>query len=73
MIQDVGVSDGRTSCDFFKRLRSRFPNILYCASDYGVCLRTVKSGGIQVVLNAATDRLLEVVYRSFVFGSLLAK
>jgi hypothetical protein len=66
VIQDVGVSDGRTACDFFGRLRSLFPNVAYFASDYGALVKVISNEQCCLVLNA-TNKLLELTFRSFVF------
>lgn len=39
VIQDVGVSDGCTSCDFFEKIASSFFTVSFFASDYGSRLR----------------------------------
>ncbi|MDR0406935.1 MAG: hypothetical protein LBH38_02530 [Holosporales bacterium] len=65
IVQDVGVSDGRTACDFFEELDSSLSVISFFASDYNSCLDVIESSFTRLTLRAS--RLLEVVWGPFVF------
>jgi len=68
-IHDIGVSDGRTACDFFQKLAARFPYLNYYASDYEPSLMMVRSGkgGSVVTLNQKGEAI-EIVMPPFVFN-----
>jgi len=68
-MHDIGVSDGRTACDFFQKLAPRFPHLSYYASDYEPSLMMVRSGkgGSVVTLNKKGEAI-EIVMPPFVFN-----
>jgi hypothetical protein len=67
MLHDAGVSDGRTSCDFFHKIQPLFPKVNYHASDYDPQIFTIESGRTKVVLNKH-NKVLEIVFPPFVFN-----
>jgi hypothetical protein len=68
-MHDIGVSDGRTACDFFQKLAARFPHLSYYASDYEPSLMMLRSGtdGSVVTLNKKGEAI-EIVMPPFVFN-----
>jgi hypothetical protein len=68
-VHDIGVSDGRTACDFFQKLAARFPHLSYYASDYEPSLMMLRSGkgGSVVTLNKKGEAI-EIVMPPFVFN-----
>lgn len=69
VIQDVAISDGRTSCDFFEKVVKLFPRLSFFASDYDPIVVVVEDGSARVALSRA-GRLLECVWPPFVFNAL---
>jgi|ERR1700730_8140890 hypothetical protein len=69
VVHDVGVSDARTSVDFFERIERRFPRLLYYASDYDPELFVVEKGRVKVVVNR-NKKVLEISRPPFVFNML---
>ena len=45
---DVGVSDGRTSVDFFNKLHALFPQIQFAASDYNPTIKILEKGRLKL-------------------------
>ena len=62
-MHDIGVSDARTACDFFRKLAARFPHLNYYASDYEPALMLLRSGkgGTVVTLNKKGEAIEIVV------------
>ena len=69
VVEDVGVSDARTSCDFFERLAPDFPRVSYQASDYSPRVLVLDDGRTKVTLSAR-HKVLEIVYPPFVFNNM---
>lgn len=69
ILQDVGISDGRTSCDFFEKLATRFHTLSYHASDYNPNVVVIEKGNTKVTLNYR-NRILEYVWPPFVFNAM---
>ncbi|MBP9764641.1 MAG: hypothetical protein KBD03_04890 [Gammaproteobacteria bacterium] len=69
LLQDVGVSDGRTAVDFFTKVSMYFKNLHYEASDYGSKVYVLAQGRLQVVLNQV-GTVLEIVWPPFVFNTI---
>lgn len=67
LIQDVGVSDARTSVDFFVKLANIFKNLKFEASDYNPKVYIIEQNNIKLTLSH-TGKLLEVVWPPFVFN-----
>jgi len=68
-IQDVGVSDGRTSVDFFEKLIFIFSNINLNASDFNPMVYILEKNHIKVTLSH-TKKVLEIAYPPFVFNAI---
>lgn len=66
-IRDVGVSDGRTSIDFFAKVSCIFPDVKFNASDYSPKVYILEKGKLKVAISH-TDKLLEITYPPFVFN-----
>lgn len=69
IVHDVGVSDGRTALDFFKKVGSAFDNLQYIASDYDPKVYVLESGKYKITLNNM-GKVLEILFPLFVFNSL---
>ncbi|MGD0466146.1 MAG: hypothetical protein ABSA84_05570 [Gammaproteobacteria bacterium] len=69
LIQDVGVSDGRTSVDFFAKISNIFPNLNFKASDYNPKVYILERGKLKVTLSH-TGKVLEIVWPPFVFNTI---
>jgi hypothetical protein len=69
MFHDVGISDGRTALDFFKKMALVFPNIQYVASDYNPTVYIIKKDKIKVTLSH-TGKVLEILFPPFVFNKI---
>jgi hypothetical protein len=67
ILQDVGVSDGRTACDFFERLQQKFQKIAYFALDRGVRVKIIKNEHCCLALSAE-NKPLELIFGPFVFS-----
>jgi hypothetical protein len=67
ILQDVGVSDGRTACDFFERLQQKFQKITYFALDRGVRVKIIKNKYCYLALSAE-NKPLELTLGPFVFS-----
>ena len=65
---DVGVSDGRTSVDFFNKVYVQFPQIQFTASDYNPTIKILEKGRLKVALTES-NRALEITYPPFVFNA----
>jgi hypothetical protein len=65
LLHDIGVSDARTACDFFEQIAADFPNIDYCASDYGSTIEIVDVGRAKVSFSTS-GQPLEVMWPPFV-------
>ncbi len=65
---DVGVSDGRTSVDFFTKVYVLFPKIQFTASDYNPTIKILKTKRLKVALTES-NQLLEITYSPFVFNA----
>ncbi len=66
-VQDMGVSDGRTSCDFFEKIVQFFPLIAFYASDYNGYVLVLEKGKTKITLSHR-ENLLEVLFPPFVFN-----
>jgi hypothetical protein len=55
IIQDTGVSDGRTSVDFFNILNREFECILFEASDYNPYVNVLEYRNFKIVLSPEDD------------------
>lgn len=66
---DCGVSDGRTSLDFFEKMVAIFPEIHYFASDYNPCVFVIEKGKLKVTLSH-TGKILEILFPPFVFNKI---
>jgi hypothetical protein len=69
LLADVAVSDGRTACDLFERLASRYPKISHYASDYSPSVFVLRQGRLTMTLSR-THRILETVWPPFVFSTM---
>jgi hypothetical protein len=69
VVHDTGVSDARTSVNFFERIERKFPRLLYYASDYDPELFVVEKGGVKIVLTR-NHKVLEMYRPPFVFNML---
>lgn len=68
IVQDFGISDGRTAVDFFNKLSAVYPNLIYYASDYNPNIYVLEKGNLKVVLSH-NDRVIEIVWPPFVFNA----
>ncbi len=68
-IHDVGVSDGRTSVDFFHKVVGFCPHVNFAASDYNPMVKILEKGRLKVTLTES-DQLLEITYIPFVFNTI---
>jgi len=68
-IQDVGVSDGRTALDFFKRVSAIFPKLTFVASDYNPKVYVLEKGKCKVTISH-TGKVLEILWPPFVFNAI---
>ncbi|QDV62930.1 hypothetical protein [Crateriforma conspicua] len=66
-IHDVGVSDARTSVDWFQTLVKSFPSVEYMASDFQPTVWVLVESRCTVTVTEAGE-LLEIVYPPFVFN-----
>lgn len=69
LIHDVGVSDGRTSLDFFKKISSAFSKIKFVASDYNPKVYVLEKGRCKITISD-TGKILEILFPPFVFNML---
>ncbi len=67
LIQDVGVSDGRTSVDFFTKISKVFPNLKFIASDYNPKVYILERKNFKITISH-TGKILEIVWPPFVFN-----
>jgi hypothetical protein len=67
VVHDAGVSDARTSVDFFERLERKFPRLVYYASDYDAELFVIEKGRVKIVVNR-DNKILEISRPPFVFN-----
>lgn len=67
VVHDTGVSDARTSLDFFERIESKFPRLLYYASDYDPEVFVIEKGHVKIVVNR-DNKVLEMSRPPFVFN-----
>lgn len=65
---DVGVSDGRTSVDFFTKIIMRLPNVHYTASDYNPKVYVIEQNELKVTVSQSC-KVIEIVYPPFVFNA----
>ena len=70
VIEDVAVSDARTSVDLFEKLEASFPKVSYHASDYNPKVYIIEKGRMKVTLSQ-NNRILEVVWPPFVFNMIV--
>lgn len=66
-MHDVGVSDARTSCDFYEKLQFFFPNCEFYASDCNPDVIILYKGTTIVVINEALE-ILETTMPPFVWN-----
>lgn len=68
VVQDVGISDGRTAADFFTALSAAYPNLDYLASDYSCKAFVLESGTTKVTLGTH-GKIIEIAWPPFVFNA----
>lgn len=68
-VLDLGVSDARTSCDFFRQLAPHFPAMTFEALDYDASITIIEAANATVTLSRE-NRILEVVCPPFVFNTM---
>jgi hypothetical protein len=66
-VHDLGVSDARTSCDFFERLRSLRTGLSLLATDLAPELEVIRFGRTRLVIGP-DGQLLEITWPPFVFN-----
>ncbi len=68
-VHDCGVSDARTSCDFYRRLRNARPDatLSFTASDYAPHLEVIRDGEFRITLSPGGD-IIELMSAPFVFN-----
>ncbi len=64
---DIGVSDGRTSVDFFTKVNVLFPKIQFTASDFNPTIKILEKERLKVALTES-NQLLQITYSPFVFN-----
>jgi len=67
LVQDTGVSDGRTAVEFFQKISTKFQHIDYYASDYNPIIYVLEKGSTKLTVSSSQD-ILEIVYPPFVFN-----
>jgi hypothetical protein len=67
VVEDVAVSDARTSVDFFTAVAAQFPQVEFRATDYDPDVFVLESGKQRVTMDRQ-QRVLEIVYPPFVFN-----
>ena len=67
IIQDVGVSDGRTAVEFFKKTSTIWEDLIFFASDYQPNVYFLQKGKTKVTLGS-TKNILEIAWAPFVFN-----
>jgi hypothetical protein len=67
IVHDTAISDGRTACDFFEKLKPHFPSLSYYASDYDPYLYVLEEGRTKIVMNR-DNKFLEITFPPFVFN-----
>lgn len=68
-LHDFGVSDARTSVDFFHRIAAFYRDFIFDASDYDPAVHVIESGRMKLTINSR-GRLLEIVWPPFVFNKM---
>ncbi len=66
-VHDVGVSDARTSCDFYEKLHIFFPDCEFYASDFYPDVIILYKGSAMVVINDSLE-VLETTIPPFVWN-----
>jgi hypothetical protein len=69
LLHDVGVSDARTSVDFFEKASNIFANLHFRASDYDPKVYVLKQKKLMVTISH-TGRVLEIVWPPFVWNAI---
>lgn len=69
IVHDVAVSDARTACDFFEKLRLQFQNLIFFASDYDPEILVIESSSMKVTINDK-GKILEICYPPFVLSTI---
>jgi hypothetical protein len=68
-VHDVGVSDARTSADFFQKASRIFANVQFTASDFDPTVYVLEQGKLRVTISSA-GKVLEIVWPPFVFNAI---
>ena len=50
-VHDTAISDGRTACNFFLKLKQHYADMKYYASDYDPYIYVIEEGNMKVVIN----------------------
>ncbi len=66
-VHDLGISDGRTACDFYEKLSPLFQQLEYWASDYESEVNVFESNNKSLALSV-DGQPLEMVVPPFVFN-----
>lgn len=67
VVQDLGISDGRTAVDFFHKITHAYQNVNYYASDYNPKIYVIEKGATKVTLSHNLN-VIEIVWPPFVFN-----
>lgn len=69
-VHDVAVSDGRTACDFFEKLKRHFSKIHYHATDLYTEVRVINSREKPKnrIVKDEDGNLLQIIFPPFVFN-----
>ncbi len=72
-ILDVGISDGRTSLDFFSLLKPYLPkDYSYYATDYSPYIKVIRKGNTRIILDG-WDNIIQIVKPPFVLNTSVSK
>jgi hypothetical protein len=66
-LHDLGVSDGRTACDYYQKLATIYPQLEYLASDYDSQVQVYEQGKYRLTFSEQGIPL-ELVAPPFVFS-----
>lgn len=69
-IHDVAVSDGRTACDFFQKIKRTFKKISYHATDKDTFVRIIRSrrNPKNRIVKDEEGNILQIIWPPFVFN-----
>lgn len=69
-VHDVAVSDGRTACQFFKKLKRNFKKISYHATDRDTYVKIIESKKQpkNKIVRDEEGKLLQIIWPPFVFN-----